>query len=99
MSIFRRASVPAAFLVGLSGPALIGMARIVGVDTTIGQVLMAVGLFAYCGLMFYFVFGPQRWAILTFVPEDGTGVVLLRCAAWLVGSLISVAALDSFGAI
>ena len=97
MPSLRRASVISAFLVGASSPIPFLAFGSIGIETFVGRSVASMLFLLYLVSVFLFVFGPQRWETWYCIPVDGYARVLSRCAVWLFGGLLSIAALEHAG--
>jgi len=94
VSFTDRRSVPLAFLVGLSLAIPVVVLRYFGMETFVARAISIAAWLLYLGAILSFVLGPQYWSTYRFVPVDGIGQVLQRCAAWWSGGLLCVAILE-----
>lgn len=83
--------------VAVAIPALAG--KHLGMADFISRFLVVLVCLFYVVAIVAFVFGPQRWNTFRWVPVDGTPAVVARGIAWLLGGLLSIAALEASNAI
>jgi hypothetical protein len=94
-----KASRALAFATGVAVAIPVLTGKYLGMAGFFSRFLVVLVCLCYVVAIVVFVFGPQRWNTFRWVPVDGTPAVMGRGISWLLGGLLSIAALEAINAI